>query len=139
MAMEKLVGEIDIESGYVVAIAKAGSGAEIGFPKVTVGGTHTALIDAALARGTTVLRNAAREPEIVDLADCLNKMGARIFGAGSSRSRSKALPRCMARVMPSAPDRIEAGTYAMAVAMTGGKPTVVGAVGRTWARFCVEA
>ena len=85
MALEKLGAKIDIENGYVVASAKNGLvGAEIDFPKVTVGGTHTALMAASLARGTTVLRNAAREPEVVDLADCLMKMGARIKGAGQS-------------------------------------------------------
>ena len=85
MALEKLGAKLDIENGYVVASAKNGLvGAEIDFPKVTVGGTHTALMAASLARGTTVLRNAAREPEVVDLADCLIKMGARIKGAGQS-------------------------------------------------------
>ena len=86
MALEKLGAQIDIDGGYVVARAKtACKGGEIEFPKVTVSGTHTALMAAALAHGTTVIENAAREPEIVDVADCLNKMGARISGAGTSR------------------------------------------------------
>ena len=77
---------IEIDGGYVIARAKNGlRGGEIEFPKVTVGGTQTALMAAALANGATVIENAAREPEIVDLADCLNKMGARITGAGTSR------------------------------------------------------
>src|ERR1700749_1489682 len=86
MAMEQLGAKIDIDSGYVVARAPHGlKGGEIVFPKVTVGGTHTALMGAALADGTTVIENAAREPEIVDLANCLNKMGARITGAGNAQ------------------------------------------------------
>jgi UDP-N-acetylglucosamine 1-carboxyvinyltransferase len=86
MAMERLGAKIDIDSGYVVARAPGGlRGGEIVFPKVTVGGTHTAIMAAALASGTTVIENAAREPEIGDVADCLNKMGARITGAGTSR------------------------------------------------------
>ena len=128
MAMEKLGAKIDIESGYVVASAKGGlRGAEIDFPKVTVGGTHTALMGAALARGTTVLRNAAREPEIVDLADCLNKMGARISGAGESTIEIEGVASLHGARHAVLPDRIEAGTYAMAVAMTGGDVLLAGA------------
>src|ERR1700732_3269030 len=86
MVMERLGAAIEIDGGYVIARAKRGlKGGEIVFPKVTVGGTHTALMAAALADGTTVIENAAREPEIADVADCLNKMGARISGAGTSR------------------------------------------------------
>jgi len=128
MAMEKLGARIDIESGYVVASAKDGlRGAQIDFPKVTVGGTHTALMAAALARGTTVLRNAAREPEIVDLADCLNKMGARISGAGQSTIEIEGVDSLHGARHAVLPDRIEAGTYAMAVAMTGGDVLLAGA------------
>ena len=90
------------------------------FPKVTVGGTHTALMAAALANGTTVIENAAREPEIVDVADCLNKMGARISGAGTSRIVIEGVARLNGARHSVLPDRIETGTYAMAVAMTGG-------------------
>ena len=87
-ALERLGAQIDIEAGYVVASAKKGLvGAEIAFPKVTVGGTHTALMAATLASGTTVIRNAAREPEIVDVADCLMKMGAKMKGAGTPVDR----------------------------------------------------
>src|SRR5262249_19226947 len=82
MALERLGATIEIDGGYVVARAPKGlKGGEIRFPKVTVSGTHTALMGAALARGATVIDNAAREPEVVDLADCLNKMGARVTGA----------------------------------------------------------
>jgi UDP-N-acetylglucosamine 1-carboxyvinyltransferase len=121
MALEKLGAEIEIEGGYVIARAKKGlRGGEINFPKVTVGGTHTALMAAALARGTTVIENAAREPEIGDVADCLNKMGANITGAGSARIVVEGVARLHGARHAVLPDRIETGTYAMAVAMTGG-------------------
>ena len=121
MALEKLGAEIEIEGGYVIARAKNGlRGGEIKFPKVTVGGTHTALMAAALARGTTVIENAAREPEIGDVADCLNKMGAKISGAGSPRIVVEGVAKLNGARHAVLPDRIETGTYAMAVAMTGG-------------------
>jgi UDP-N-acetylglucosamine 1-carboxyvinyltransferase len=121
MALEQLGAEIEIDGGYVVARAKNGlRGAEIDFPKVTVSGTHTAIMAASLARGTTVIRNAAREPEIKDVADCLNKMGARITGAGTEQIVIEGAPRLGGARHRVVPDRIETGTYAMAVAMTGG-------------------
>jgi UDP-N-acetylglucosamine 1-carboxyvinyltransferase len=121
MALERLGAEIEIDGGYVVARAKNGlRGGEIRFPKVTVGGTHTALMAASLARGTTVIENAAREPEIKDVADCLNKMGARITGAGTSQIMVEGVARLGGARHRVVPDRIETGTYAMAVAMTGG-------------------
>ena len=121
MAMEKLGAEIEIEGGYVIARAKKGlRGGEIVFPKVTVGGTHTAIMAASLAHGTTVIENAAREPEIGDVALCLNKMGAKISGAGTSRIVVEGVPRLSGARHAVLPDRIETGTYAMAVAMTGG-------------------
>jgi len=121
MALEQLGAEIEIEGGYVIARARKGlRGGDIVFPKVTVGGTHTALMAAALAHGTTVIENAAREPEIGDVADCLNKMGARISGAGTSRIVVDGVARLHGARHAVLPDRIETGTYAMAVAMTGG-------------------
>jgi UDP-N-acetylglucosamine 1-carboxyvinyltransferase len=121
MALEKLGVEIEIEGGYVIARAKKGlRGGEIVFPKVTVGGTHTALMAAVLANGTTVIENAAREPEVGDVADCLNKMGAKISGAGTSRIVIEGVPKLHGARHAVLPDRIETGTYAMAVAMTGG-------------------
>ncbi|MBM6582302.1 UDP-N-acetylglucosamine 1-carboxyvinyltransferase [Microvirga sp. BT689] len=121
MALAKLGAAIEIEAGYVVATAPKGlRGAEIDFPKVTVGGTHVALMAAALAQGTTVIRNAAREPEVVDLAACLIKMGAKIQGAGSSEIVIEGVSRLNGTSHDVMPDRIETGTYAMAVAMTGG-------------------
>jgi len=122
MALEKLGAEIEIDGGYVIARARKGlRGGEIVFPKVTVGGTHTALMAASLARGTTVIENAAREPEIGDVADCLNKMGARISGAGSSRIVVEGVAKLNGARHAVLPDRIETGTYAMAVAMAGGE------------------
>jgi UDP-N-acetylglucosamine 1-carboxyvinyltransferase len=128
MALEKLGAEIEIENGYVVAKARKGlRGGEINFDKVTVGGTHTALMAATLAHGHTLIRNAAREPEIVDLADCLKKMGARITGAGTSTIEIEGVARLGAARHSVLPDRIETGTYAMAVAMTGGDVLLEGA------------
>jgi len=121
MALERLGAAIEIDGGYVVARAGRGlKGGEIKFPKVTVGGTHTAIMAASLANGTTVIENAAREPEIKDVADCLNKMGAKIAGAGTSRIVIEGVARLGGARHRVIPDRIETGTYAMAVAMTGG-------------------
>ena len=121
MALEKLGAEIEIEGGYVIARARKGlRGGDIVFPKVTVGGTHTAMMAAALANGTTVIENAAREPEIGDVADCLNKMGAKISGAGTSRIVVEGVAKMHGARHAVLPDRIETGTYAFAVAMTGG-------------------
>ncbi len=127
MALEQLGAEIEIEAGYVVAKAPKGLvGGEIEFPKVTVGGTHTALMAAATARGSTLIRNAAREPEVQDLADCLIKMGARIHGAGTSKIEVRGVARLNGAHHRVLPDRIEAGTYAAAVAMTGGDVVLEG-------------
>jgi UDP-N-acetylglucosamine 1-carboxyvinyltransferase len=121
MALQCLGADIEIDRGYVIARTRNGlKGGEIRFPKVTVGGTHTALMAASLARGTTVIENAAREPEITDVADCLNKMGAKIADAGTSRIVVEGVPKLRGARHRVLPDRIETGTYAMAVAMTGG-------------------
>jgi UDP-N-acetylglucosamine 1-carboxyvinyltransferase len=128
MALERLGAQIEIDGGYVVARAPNGlKGGEIAFPKVTVSGTHTAVMAAALANGTSVIDNAAREPEIVDVADCLNKMGARISGAGTSRIVIEGVAKLHGAWHSVVPDRIETGTYAMAVAMTGGDVMLEGA------------
>lgn len=128
MALEQLGAKIDIDGGYVVARAPKGlKGAEIKFPKVTVGGTHTAMMAAALSSGTTTIENAAREPEVTDLAECLNKMGAKISGVGSSRIVIEGVPKLGGARHSVVPDRIETGTYAMAVAMTGGELMLEGA------------
>jgi UDP-N-acetylglucosamine 1-carboxyvinyltransferase len=121
MALERLGADIQIEAGYVVAKAPKGLvGGEIVFPKVTVGGTHTALMASVTARGSTLIRNAASEPEVKDLADCLVKMGARIQGAGTPTIEVTGVARLNGARHCVLPDRIEAGTYAAAVAMTGG-------------------
>ncbi|HEX9587460.1 MAG TPA: UDP-N-acetylglucosamine 1-carboxyvinyltransferase [Bradyrhizobium sp.] len=128
MALEKLGAELTIDGGYVIAKAPGGlKGAAIDFPKVTVSGTHVALMAATLAKGTTVITNAACEPEILDVADCLNKMGARVCGAGASRIVVEGVAKLHGARHTVLPDRIETGTYAMAVAMTGGHVQLSGA------------
>ena len=128
MALEKLGAEIQIDGGYVIAKAPGGLvGAQIDFPKVTVSGTHDALMAATLAKGTTVITNAACEPEIVDVADCLNKMGAKVSGAGTPRIVIEGVTKLHGARHTVLPDRIETGTYAMAVAMTGGDVQLAGA------------
>jgi UDP-N-acetylglucosamine 1-carboxyvinyltransferase len=127
MALEKLGAAIDIEGGYVVAKAPKGlRGGEIDFAKVTVGGTHTALMAAVLAHGDTLITNAAREPEVTDLAQCLVKMGARISGIGTSRLEVRGVGTLGGATHRVLPDRIEAGTYAFATAMAGGDVTLEG-------------
>ena len=121
MALEKLGARIDIDGGYAIAKAPNGLiGADIEFPKVTVGGTHVAMMAASTAHGATLIRNAAREPEVTDLAACLNKMGGRIRGAGTPTIEIEGVTRLNGAHHRVLPDRIEAGTYATAVAMTGG-------------------
>lgn len=128
MALENLGADIDIDAGYVVARAPKGlRGGRINFPKVTVGGTHVALMAASLAHGETEIANAAREPEIGDLAELLIKMGAKIEGAGTSTIRVEGVSRLDGAHHHVLPDRIETGTYAMAVAMTGGNVLLEGA------------
>ncbi len=126
--LEAMGAEIRLVGGYIEASAPRGlTGAEIAFPHVSVGATENLMMAAALARGETVLLNAAREPEIVDLAECLIAMGADIAGAGSERiviQGAGRLDGASHRVMP---DRIEAGTYAMAAAISGGSVELAGA------------
>ena len=132
MALRELSAEIDIEGGYVVARAPKGlTGARIRFPKVTVGATHVAMMAAALARGETTIENAAREPEVIDLASCLLKMGAKISGAGTSTIRITGVDRLTGARHSVMPDRIETGTYAFAVAMAGGDVLLEGASAET--------
>ena len=125
--LKALGAEIDIDAGYVVARAPRGlKGARIIFPKVSVGATHNVLLAAALAEGETVLENAAREPEIGDVAECLVKMGARIDGIGTSTLRIQGRDSLEGAVHAVLPDRIETGTFAFAVAATGGDVTLEG-------------
>jgi UDP-N-acetylglucosamine 1-carboxyvinyltransferase len=128
LAMKALGAEIDIDGGYVIARAPRGlQGARIIFPKVSVGATHSALMAAALAKGETLIENAAREPEIGDVAECLAKMGARIEGIGTSTLRIAGASRLEGAVHTVLPDRIETGTYAFAVAAAGGDVELRGA------------
>src|SRR3977135_3003798 len=128
MALEKLGADIAIDGGYVIAKANGGlKAATIEFPKVPGSGPRVARRAAPLAKGTTVITNAACEPEILDVADCLNKMGARVFGAGTPRIVIEGVARLHGARHTVLPDRIETGTYAMAVAMTGGDVQLAGA------------
>ena len=123
-----LGADIEVEAGYVVARAKNGlKGARFVFPKVSVGATHVLMMAASLAKGQTVLENAAREPEIVNLAECLNLMGARVSGAGTSTIVIDGVDTLSGATCRIIPDRIETGTYAMAVAMAGGGVVLEGA------------
>jgi UDP-N-acetylglucosamine 1-carboxyvinyltransferase len=121
-ALEALGAQIDLHEGYVYAQAPRGlKGAEIAFPFVSVGATEHALLAAVLAEGETVLANAACEPEIADLAECLNKMGAKVRGAGTSTIGVSGVARLGGAEHAVIPDRIEMGTYALAAAMAGGE------------------
>jgi UDP-N-acetylglucosamine 1-carboxyvinyltransferase len=127
-AMEALGAEIEVVNGYVIAKAPKGlKGAHIKFDKISVGATHAALMAAVLARGDTTIENAAREPEIGDVAECLVKMGARIDGIHSSTLRVTGVTSLHGADHTVIADRIETGTYAMAVAMTGGDVLLSGA------------
>ncbi len=120
-ALKDMGVELDIDKGYVVARAPGGlKGAHIRFPKVSVGATHVILMAATLAKGQTVIENAAREPEVCDVANCLVKMGARIDGIGTSTLTIEGVDKLHGADHSVLADRIETGTYAMAVAMTGG-------------------
>src|SRR6201996_2729367 len=126
-AMEALGAHIDLHEGYVYAQAPRGlTGAEIDFPIVSVGATEHAMLAAVLAQGVTVIRNAAREPEMEDLAICLNAMGAKVEGAGTSTITITGVDKLHGATHSVVPDRIEAGTYAMAAAMAGGEVTLTG-------------
>ncbi|MBL8536472.1 MAG: UDP-N-acetylglucosamine 1-carboxyvinyltransferase [Hyphomonadaceae bacterium] len=127
-AFEAMGADIHIEQGYVKAAALRGlKGAEIAFPFVSVGATEHAMLAAVLAQGDTVLRNAACEPEIADLADCLNAMGARIEGAGSPEITVRGVARLAGATHRVVSDRIETGTYALAAAAAGGDVLLEGA------------
>ena len=126
--LRALGAEIDIEQGYVNARAPRGLvGDRYVFPKVSVGATHVLMMAATLARGQTVLENAAREPEVVNLAECLNAMGAKVSGAGGATIVIDGVASLSGATHQVIPDRIETGTYAMAVAMTGGDVILEGA------------
>lgn len=126
-AMEKLGAKIELVSGYVEASVDGRlKGAEVNFEKVSVGATQSTLMAASLAEGETILNNAACEPEIMDLAKCLNAMGAKITGAGTSQIKIQGVEKLHAARHRVVADRIEAGTYAIAAGITGGCVKLVG-------------
>ena len=126
-ALEAMGAELDLKEGYVHAKAPGGlKGGAFEFPFVSVGATENALMAATLAKGTTVLQNAAREPEIVDLAQCLRRMGAQIEGEGSSTITIQGVDRLHGATHAVVPDRIELGTYMLAPAICGGAVTCLG-------------
>jgi len=128
LAMEKLGAECEIDQGYVIAKAKKGlKGGHISFAKVSVGATHAALMAAVLAKGDTTIENAAMEPEITDVAECLVKMGAKIEGIGTKTLNITGVTSLKGAEHMVVADRIETGTYAMAVGMAGGDVTLRGA------------
>ena len=124
-AFESMGAKIDLRGGYIHASAKSGlQGAEVEFPFVSVGATENVLMAATLANGTTRIRNAAREPEIIDLADCLRKMGANIDGDGTCAITVEGVPALKGGTHMVIPDRIELGTYMLAGAIAGGDLTI---------------
>jgi UDP-N-acetylglucosamine 1-carboxyvinyltransferase len=125
--LEALGADVRLEHGYVEARARELRGARFRFAKPTVGGTENVMMAACLARGTTVLENCAREPEIADLARLLNAMGAAVSGAGGETITIQGRDRLGGARHRVVPDRIEAGTYLIGAAMTGGDVTVDGA------------
>ena len=126
-ALSQLGAEIELREGYIHAAAPHGlHGAEVTFPMVSVGATENLLMAATLARGETRLVNAAREPEVTDLGDCLIKMGARIEGLGSDTLIVQGVERLRGAAHSVIPDRIETGTYAIAAAITGGEVDLIG-------------
>jgi UDP-N-acetylglucosamine 1-carboxyvinyltransferase len=137
-ALEAMGAELDLRDGYVHAKAPVGGlkGAVIEFPFVSVGATENALMAATLARGTTVLKQAAREPEIVDLARCLRKMGAQIEGEGTGTITIQGVDRLGGATHRVVTDRIELGTYMLAPAICGGEMTCLGGKIELVAAFC---
>src|SRR6266436_5831022 len=126
--LERLGAEVELSEGYIEARAPKGlRGAEIVFPSVSVGATENLMMAATLAEGETLLINAAREPEITDLAHCLTAMGAQIDGIGSDRLLIRGVARLHGARHTVIPDRIETGTYMMAAAATGGEVRLLGA------------
>ncbi len=129
-ALAAMGAKIELDEGYVIAEAPDGlKGADITLPFVSVGATEHTMLAAVLAKGATVIENAAREPEIADLAKCLNAMGAKIEGAGRSTIRIEGVDRLHGGEHRVLPDRIETGAYAMAVGATGGELTLTGTDG----------
>lgn len=136
-ALEAMGAELDLRDGYVHARAPGGlKGGVFDFPLVSVGATENALMAATLAKGTTVLNNAAREPEIVDLARCLRKMGAQIDGEGTATITVQGVDRLHGATHPVVTDRIELGTYMLAPAICGGEVELLGGRKELVGAFC---
>ncbi len=136
-ALEAMGAELELKEGYVHATAPGGlKGGTYEFPIVSVGATENALMAATLAKGTTVLKNAAREPEIVDLATCLRRMGAQVEGDGTGTITIQGVERLHGATHPVVTDRIELGTYMLAPAICGGEVTCVGGRIDLLASFC---
>ncbi len=136
-ALEAMGAELELKEGYVHAKAPGGlKGGVVEFPFVSVGATENALMAATLARGTTVLKNAAREPEIVDLARCLQKMGAQIDGEGTDTITIQGVDRLHGATHPVVTDRIELGTYMLAPAIAGGEVELLGGRRDLLEAFC---
>ena len=123
-ALKKLGAEISLKNGYIEARSKGLIGANIKFEGITVTGTENLMMAASLAEGETILSNVAKDPEISDLADFLNSMGANIIGAGTDEIRIKGVKRLNGTTFKIPADRIEAGTYLIAAALTNGKITI---------------
>jgi len=136
-ALEAMGAEMELKDGYVHAKAPGGlKGGVVEFPFVSVGATENALMAATLAKGTTVLKNAAREPEIVDLAQCLRKMGAQIEGEGTATITIQGVDRLHGATHPVVPDRNELGTYMLAPAICGGEVELLGGRIELVGAFC---
>jgi UDP-N-acetylglucosamine 1-carboxyvinyltransferase len=121
--LQALGAEVSVENGYIKARAKRLRGARIHMDLITVTGTENIMMAAALAKGTTVIENAAQEPEVIDLANCLNAMGARVSGAGTATLVIEGVERLSGTTYEVLPDRIETGTFLVAAAITGGRIT----------------
>ncbi|NIZ07921.1 UDP-N-acetylglucosamine 1-carboxyvinyltransferase [Pseudooceanicola sp. HF7] len=138
-ALEALGAELELKDGYVHAKAVGGlKGGTFEFPIVSVGATENALMAATLAKGTTVLKNAAREPEIVDLAHCLRRMGAQIDGEGTSTITIQGVDRLGGATHPVVTDRIELGTFMLAPAICGGRVELLGGRRDLVEAFCLK-
>ena len=136
-ALEAMGAELELKEGYVHARAPGGlKGGVFEFPFVSVGATENAMMAATLAKGTTVLKNAAKEPEIVDLAHCLQKMGAQIDGEGTDTITIQGVDRLHGATHPVVTDRIELGTYMLAPAIAGGEVELLGGKRALLEAFC---
>ena len=138
MGLEKMGAKIELESGYVMASAKRLKGAVIYFDTVTVTGTENLMMAASLAKGVTVLENAAREPEVIDLANALTAMGAKINGAGESIIKIEGVDELSPLAHTIIPDRIETGTFMAAAGITGGDITIRGCLPEHLQAFLIK-